>query len=574
MRRKPKKNQNRQTKTGCRQPVRNAVSYRRIGVVVLMAASVGFTGCQTFKLPGNPFAGRFAKSKIPVPRLPSFGKLPTPKFGNIARAIKTPAQQISSVGTSIASAKRQPPPPPSRKFDSALTDEKLAQSNPTQKFTPDFDAANDAAGELTAAQKRFKEALAGNQQPTANLTASKKPAGLWGDYQADPANSPSVNNIEELAKVNRQLYDQYGKLTTSKSSSKLSESFDPKSFAAKATNADIAKTNESVAELKSQLEKMKARGTGTSDEFSIPSRSAVELAGSAPPVPIEVKPEVQVNKGFGRQIQLKPASDLAVRGTVNIPDPTAPANVLRASATDIPGLIKPLEVAGPGKYSTTQFGNYASNKVDPLELPTGNRLPKGDDELVANKFVQTMNQQKIPTLTATASANKFDMPLPREVSEASLAAIAENARDAAEATPTKITFQNPIVHTPVKMPQQIAPLAPAAVKPAPPVDAFAGITATPTTPTPSSAFRLPVTQSPRVTRNQFFNRPIESSAPLNVAAAPIERVAKAPAQEFAPMSIMQQPEAASTALPAGLVTGDSSYAPGSVVRPQNESLWR
>ena len=539
-----------------------------------MAASIGFTGCQTFRFPANPFAGKMAK--LPVPRLPSLGKLPTPKFGNIARAIKTPAQQITSAGTSIASAKRQPPPPPSRKFDSALTDEKLAQASPTEKkFTPDFKSAAGADSDLTPAQKRFKEAVAGNQKAKTNLTANNNAGGgLWSDYQADPANSPSANSIEDLAKVNRQLYDQYGKLTTGNKSPKLSESFNPKSFAAKATNADIEKTNQSVAELKTQLERLKARGTGTSDDFSIPSRSAVELAGSAPSAPIEVKPEVQVNKGFGKQIQLKPANDLANQGTVRIPDPTAPANVLRASA-NIPGLIQPTEIAGPGKYSATQFGGYASNKVDPLELPTGSRLPESNDDLVANKFVEEMNQQEIPTLTATPKPKSIEMPLPRKVSEASLAAIAENVRVAAEATIPKVTFQNPIVQTPVKMPQQVAPLAPAALPPAPPVSTVATVA------TPSSAFQLPATQSPRVTRNQFFNRPIESAAPLNVAAAPlnvpaepIERVAKTPSRDFAPMSIMQETESAATALPAGLVTGDSTYAPGSVVRPQNESLWR
>ena len=486
-------------------------------------------------------------AKLPVPKLPSFGKLPTPKFGNIARAIKTPAQQITSAGTSIASAKKQPPPPPSRKFDSALTDEKLAQANLTEKkFTPDFNSAMDAdqntGGELTAAQKRFKEAVAGNKKVEPNAIASNNAGGLWNDYQADPANSPSTNNLKELAKVNHQLYDQYGKLTTSSSSPKLSEPFDPKSFAAKATNADIEKTNQSVAELKAQLEKMKARGTGTSDDFSIPSRSAVELAGSAPLKPIEVKPEVALHKGFGKQIQLKPASDLEMRGTVTVPDPTAPANVLRASA-NIPGLVQPTEIAGPGKYSTTQFGDYASNKVDPLELPTGNRLPDSNEDLVANEFVESMNRQEIPTLTATTKANNIEMTLPREVSEASLAAIAENARVAAEVAPPKITFQNPIKHTPVKMPQQVAPLAIASTPPAPPVATMAAVAE----PTPSSAFNLPATQSPRVTRNQFFNRPIESAAPLNVeAVAPKERVAKAPIQEFAPMSIMQQPESAAT----------------------------
>ncbi|MDB4766383.1 hypothetical protein OAG71_01710 [bacterium] len=572
MRRKPKHTENHPPKTDCHQSVGTPVSYRRWGVAILMAASVGFTGCQTFRFPANPFAGKLSKTRLPVPKLPSLSKLPTPNFSNIARAIKTPAQQVTSARTSIASAKNQPPPPPSRKFDSALTDEKFElATNAEKKFTPDFKTSNsvgqDASGELTAAQKRFKEAVTSNQKAKPNLNASNNTGGgLWGDYQPDPANSPSVNNIEDLAKVNRQLYDQYGKLTTSNSSSKLSEPFDPKSFATKATNADIEKTNESVAELKAQLEKMKARGTGTSDEFSIPSRSAVELAGSAPLAPIETEPELQVHKGFGKQIQLKAANDLANRGTVNIPDPTAPANVLRASASEIPGLIQSTDIAGPGKYSATQFGGYGSNKVNPLELPTGNRLPESDDELVANKFVETMNQQEIPTLTATPKANNFEMPLPREVSEASLSALAENARVAAEAAPPKVTFQNPIVHTPVKMPQQVTPLAPATT----PVATFANVAKA----TPSSAFQIPATQTTQVTRNQFFQRPIESSAPLNVAAAPIERVAEAPAQEFAPMSIMQQPESASTALPAGLVTGDSTYAPGSVVRPQNESLWR
>lgn len=524
-----------------------------------------------------------------MPKLPSLAKLPKPKFGNIARAIATPAQQVTSgaKSTSIASATRQPPPPPARKFDSAATDRQLAQALETKKkFTPDVTAdASEANGELTAAQKRFKEAIAKSQKPKTDLVAQKNTnGGLWGDYRPDTApsasNNATVNDIEDLAQINRNLYDQYGKLTTVASSPKLSQPIDASVFAAKVSDADIEKTNESVAELKAQLEKLKARGRGTSDEFSIPSRSAVELAGSAPLAPIKNEPAPPLHKGFGKKIQLKPASDLANQGVVRIADPTAPANVLRASASEIPGLIQPTQVAGAGKYSATQFGGYTSNDVDPSQLPTGNRLPPGDDELVDNQFVASMNQQEIPTLTATATPKSFEMPLPRAVSEASLAAIAENARVAAEMPQPKITFQNPIEQTPVAMPQavalnsQVEPVVPVASSVPPAPTAPSASAATMAAAAPVSAFQLPATESPRVMRNQFFQRAIEASAPLNVPAAPAERVAELSQQDFSPMSIMQQPEPSATALPADLVTGDSTYAPGSVVKPQDESLWR
>ncbi len=547
-----------------------------------MTATVGFTGCQTFRFPANPFAGaKLPGARLPIPRLPSLAKLPKPNFGNIANAVRTPAQQaISSSSTAIASSKRQPPPAPSRKFDSTSTDEKLAESLRTKGDTQsDFSVAkNDTSPELTPAQKRFKEALAKQKTQNRDAVAKSNPnPGLWGDYKPDStpssSNNLSANNLEDLAKVNRGLYDQYGKLTTGKSSPKLSEPFDPKMFAAKVSASDVTKQDASVAELKSQLEKLKARGSGSSDEFSIPTRTAIEIAGTAPKTESKIaQAEAKLHKGFGGSAQLKPANSYAAqRGTVNIPDPTAPTNVLRASADQIPGLIQATNIEGPGKYSTTSYGGYAENKVNPSELPTGSLLPQSSDDLVENEFVKAKQQPEIPTLTATAKPKKIDLPLPREVSEASRVALAERARAAQAAPKPKITFQNPIQQQPIAMPQQNTPLVPAspALPPATTVANTPAISA----PAAVSAFNLPATQSPRVTRNQFFSSPLEASAPLNTPAAPAERVAKAKPKFNLP-SILSKPEPATTALPADLVTGDSTYAPGSVVRPQSESLWR
>jgi hypothetical protein len=558
-----------------------------------MTATVGFSGCQTFRFPANPFAGaKLPGARIPVPRLPSLGKFPKPNFGNIASAIKTPAQQaINSSGNSIASANKQPPPAPNRKFDSTATDEKLAQSiraggkaSAEGTTEPDFSIAkSDTNGELTPAQKRFKQALAKQRDKNSDLAAkansnskSNSNADLWSDYRPDASpsssNSLPANSAQELAKVNRGLYDQYGKLTTGSSSPKLSEPFDPKSLADKSSDGGSAKTDQSIAGLRSQLEQLKARGSGNSDGYSVPTRTALEIAGTAPQTPAAT-PQVKLHKGFGGSAQLKSASNLANRGTVSIPDPTAPTNVLRASADEIPGLVQVTNVAEAGKYSATRFGGFAGNNTQPSELPTGSLLPQnsaGSEDLVANKFVQKTEPLKLPTLTATAESKPIEMALPRPVSEASLAALAENARAAEAAPKPKITFQNPIQQMAITMPQQAIP----DVSASPATPAATTLATTTAVSTPAvSAFNLPATRSPRVTKNQFFSRPIQASAPLNTPAAPVQRVAQVQ-QDTAPLSIMNQPESAATALPAGLVTGDSTYAPGSVVKPQNESRWR
>ncbi len=542
-----------------------------------MTATVGFTGCQTFRFPANPFAGaKFPGARLPIPRLPSLAKLPKPNFGNIANAVRTPAQQaISSSSTSIASAKRQPPPAPNRKFDSTSTDEKLAESLRLKgDAKSDFSVAkSDADAELTPAQKRFKQALSKQQAQNSNFAAKTNPnPGLWGDYKPDStpssSNNLAANNIQDLAKVNRGLYDQYGKLTTGSSSPKLGEPFDPKTFAAKASKSDTEETDRSVAQLKAQLEKLKARGSGNSDEFSVPTRTAIEIAGAAPRTPTK-DAEAKLHKGFGGSDQLKPSSSYVNRGTVNIPDPTAPTNVLRASADQIPGLVQATNVVGPGKYSATSFGGYAENKVKPSELPTGSLLPQSGEDLVANDFVKA-KQLDIPTLSATAKPKVIDVPLPREVSDASLAALAEKARAAEAAPKPKVTFQNPIQQKSIAMPQQTAPVVSAS-------PAMAPATTVANTPSVStaaaSAFNIPATQSPRVTRNQFFGSPLEASAPLGRQSTPAARVARA-GQEFSMPGILSKPEPAATALPAGLLTGDSTYAPGSVVKPKSEPLWR
>ena len=532
-----------------------------------------------FRFPANPFAGaKLPGARLPVPKLPSLARLPKPNFGNIANAVRTPAQQaisssVSASAPAVASAKRQPPPAPNRKFDSTSTDEKLAKSLQSKgsNTKSDFSVAKgDANAELTPAQKRFKNALSEQQAKNRDVAAKTNPnAGLWSDYRPDStpssSNNLSANQIEDLAKVNRGLYDQYGKLTTGNSSPKLSEPFDPKLFAAKAKESAAEKTDQSIAGLKSQLEKMKARGAGTSDEFSVPSRSAIEIAGTAPRT-LANKAEISLHKGFGDSDKFKPAVSLANSGTVNIPDPTAPANVLRASANQIPGLVQATNVAGPGKYSSTNLGGYAANNIKPSDLPTGGSLPENTEDLVENEFVKQKQQHEIPTLSATAKPESpLEMPLPREVSDASLAALAENARAAEAAPQPKITFQNPIQQKSIQMPQQSAPVVLGSPS-MPPATTVADTTAV-------SAFNLPATRSPRVTKNQFFGSPMQAAAPLKTPAASGDRVAEVQ-QAFSSQSIMSNSNSATTALPEGITTGESSYAPGSVVKPQAESRWR
>ena len=587
MRPRPSKIKNKQINSTSAKPKRR---WQRLGLAALIAASVGVTGCQTFRLPGNPFANsRMGLSKLPVPRLPSLAKLPKPNFGNIKRSITTPTQEVissSNMSTSIANAKKQPPPPPARVFESSATDQKIAlaeANSPKVAPKPAFDfssAASDANTEMTSAQKRFKEALSGNPTTSSNLASasSAKPlpnSSLWGDYQPDrgpsSSNNPVVNRVADLAKVNHKLYDQYGKLRSSKTA-KLSDPMDTKMFAAKISGAEIEKTNQSVADLRTQLEKMKTRGAGSSDDFTLPTRSAVELAGSAP-IKIEEKVEVPNFKGFGDDARFSRSQELASNRTVNIPDPTAPKNVLRASTNQTPGLVKTVEIAGPGQYQSTSgkpYRGYATTTA-PKDLPTGNLLPAGGDERVANEFVQAMNQQEIPTLTATPKS--FEMPLQREVSDASLAAIELNKRAAAAVPPPKISYQKPFAGTKVLMPNKPA-AQPASFVAAP----VAAPVATPAVSAPPSAFQMPATQTVRVTKNQFFNRPIESSAPLQMPAMSGERVAQASktvettAQGM--MSILPKSSGSTSDLPESLISGSGDYAPGSVVRPQSEPLWR
>ena len=132
MRRKPTTNRKISTLSDRVAPATG--TWKRLGIAVLMSASVGLTGCQMFRFPANPFAGaKLPGARLPVPKLPSLARLPKPNFGNIANAVRTPAQQaisssVSASAPAVASAKRQPPPAPNRKFDSTSTDEKLAKS--------------------------------------------------------------------------------------------------------------------------------------------------------------------------------------------------------------------------------------------------------------------------------------------------------------------------------------------------------------------------------------------------------------------------------------------------------------
>lgn len=573
----------------------------RTTLALLMAATVGLSGCQTFRFPGNPFAGgRLSSAKLPLPKLPSFAKLPKPNFGNIARAVRTPSEQvIASNNTSIASAKRQPPPPPSRKFDSTSTDQQMAKSEKVSggsgtKSAGSADTSGDfltgARGNnsstdvaLTDAQKRFKDALSGKLSAKSDSpsdrqsdTATNSGAGLWRDYRPDPASSiagsSSVQQVQDLAKVNRNLYDQYGKLNTGNSSSKLSEPLDAKMLAAKISQKEIDKTNQSVANLKQELERIKTRGSGSSDDFSLPVRSALEIAGSAAPVVRDDEPETPVYKGFGSKVTLSPSqenSNLANEGTVRIARSGSRVNVLRATPRQIPGLVPTIEIGGSDKYAATQFGRYetkggSAKKSQSKDFQTPDASTVADD-FQANQFVEKMNDQQIPTLTAKPSSKAFEMPLPREVSEASLAAIRENQKAAAAAPMPQVTHQNPIQQTPVAMtPMQssfvpTAPVAPTSQSPL--VGQVPQSTA--------SAFQIPTTRTARIMNNPFYRPPSETSAPVGVAD--VQRVAELTETTIAEPAPVAEVKEVATDLPSSLITGDSAYSPGSVVRPQTDT---
>lgn len=572
----------------------------RAGLAMLMAATVGLTGCQTFGFPGNPFAGgRLPVAKLPLPKLPSFAKLPKPNFGNIARAVRTPSEQVVAPNSpSIASAKRQPPPPPSRKFDSTATDQQLAQSEKVSggsgtKFAATSDAGTAAGGDfqpdarrsagntdvaLTDAQKRFKDALSGKLASNADKTTGPSTAaGLWGDYRPDPTiatpGSPSIETVQDLAKVNRNLYDQYGKLSTGSSSSKLSEPLDAKMLAAKISQKEIDKTNQSVANLKRELERIKTRGSGNSDDFSLPPRSALEIAGTAPPAPRQDEPETPVYKGFGTQVALSPIrenSDLADQGPVRIAHSKAHVNVLRATPRQIPGLVPTIEIEGSSKYAATQFGGYGNKDANTADAGNAQsealaaaQPPSSRSDFQASQFVEKMNDQEIPLLTATPTSKTFEMPLPREVSEASLAAIRENELAAAQAPMPQVTLQNPIQHTPVAMtPRQTTVATAVEVLPQSPTVQAPQSTA--------AAFQIPTTQFRRVVNNPFY-RPSNNTIDQATVESSEVRVADANSDAMANPEAPAGAEQRTTDLPRSLMTDDNAYAPGSVVRPQTDT---
>jgi hypothetical protein len=556
-----------------------AAALGKVGVAVLMATTVGLSGCQTFRLPGNPFAGgKLPMAKLPLPKLPSLAKLPKPNFGNFARAVRAPSEQFTSANNpSIASAKRQPPPPPARKFDSSSTDEKIVDTMTTPDRQNGFEGSEDfnpntgAQATLTDAQKRFRKALAGQLGAKDSTTNDSQPKGLWSDYQPDtPAEFNSnlpVTRIEELAKVNRNLYDQYGKLNTGQTkSSKLSEPFDPKMFAAKVSNEELEKTNRSVAKLKSELEKIRTRGVGSSDQFTVPARSALEIAGAAPLAPVQEEPKVPLFKGFGDNVELGAKTKTTVNvesvntGTVNIPHPRAHLNVLRARPSQIPGLVQPIEIRGGRNYASTQF-NQLKAEIDSGELPlTTDSDSEADWE--QSKFVEKMNQRQIPTLTATATGETFEMPLPREVSEASIEAIEENQRIAAATPAPKIVFREHDQATIASANQSTEQSQKMVGQPAAVSQNDLG----------SSELQVPTAGFARVQSNPFYQPAVEPTAPATRPA--VEPLVVAANPDLPSLSIMPEAEKRSTNLPESIVTGQSNYAPGSVVQPQGQPLWR
>ncbi len=570
---------------------------------------VGFTGCQRTQFPSNPFAGKLPSlpmpkllsgklqaprvqpiaSKLPVPKLPS---LPRPNFGNLARTIRTPAAEA------IAARSNQPLATPAKIFDTSSADKQLAAAKMPKEVKSSLDRARKAAeasrDAIKTQQSDFNSAVANTTassgddlfskiktKPSSSATlAGKRPnnGGLWGDYEAKASSGSSNKNkgdfnngdFEELAKVNPRLYDQYGKLTTSNGGSdskdvanKTKKNFDfqpdnmpNKQLATKYGNATDKVSSENpqaeIASLRSQLMELRSRGEGTSDQLKIPHRSAFDIAGLAPAKPDAKKPELPIHRGFGDAASLGNRQQ-----TVQIPDPTAPPNILRAAAPPTPGMVATLEIKGQS--------NQAAADTPAEELPVGNTLSaklKSSESLVSenmvnNDFVGLQNtdssketdQNSIPMLRGIAKETAPNMELPRQLSQASLDAL-EAAKQAKlkqplpevnkKSVPLVGGFENPKIASNQLQPLETQPMQ--------------------TFQQPSNAFpghfqAQPPSRQQQVTTNQFFNR--AATEPPKKAESST-RVAEA--QSFSP------------SLPEGLTTGDGTYSPGSV-RTLEKKLW-
>lgn len=584
-------------------------------VTLAVICGLGFSGCQRAHFPNNPFAGKIPSlpvpkmfagklkapqvqpigGRLPVPKLPSMSNFPRPNFGNLVRTVRTPAADA------MASRSNQPPEAPARNFDTSSADKQIAAGRMPADVKSKLDLARKAAeasrDAVDTAQTDFNSAVAGTKAPSretpssdslfskiktkptapsAKQTASSSSTGnLWGDYQPDtrPGSSNRASGgLEDLAKVNPRLYDRYGKLTSGNGSpsgqfvatnTKKDFDFQPVSAPEAKTNQLTDKTSSdnpdaTIAGLRSQLMELRSRGSGSSDQFKLPPRSAFAIAGVAPVKPVVKKPEQPLHRGFGNADSFGDRTQ-----TVSIPDPTAPANVLRAAAPKTPGLVATKEIKS--SFSKTDSTTAAS------ELPVGNVLSNQlksstsasqNESMVSNDFVGSPSDTKDspsdtkdeapPMLRASASEQVLNLELPRQLSQASLDALEQAKQDRLNLPLPEINqTSGPLIggtSNPKVAPTQFQP---------------------PSTPT-QQAFRPATTAFPghfqtqapaqqqQVTSNQFFNRAATQRPATETIAKPTTRVAEA--------------KPLSASLPEGLTTGDGTYSPGSV-RGLEKKLW-
>ena len=591
-----------------RLPQQTKPSRKLIKCAVLMICGLGLVGCQRAQFPSNPFAGKLpsplhnlSSNRLPRPKLPSLANFPRPNFRNLVRPATTPA------AVAIAAQTNSSPPPPARSFDTNQAEQQIAAGQMPSSIKSKLEQARleaeksraDLGSELSSAQKDFNSAISSTENKSggdffAKVNPKQSSAGtqrgtngLWGDYKPDTrpgSSNVSSDGIGELAKVNHGLYDRYGKLTTPNNkdfaaTNKTDFGFkppqSPSDFATEKVSSD--KPDETLDGLRKQLMALRSRGSGTSDQMKFPERSAVELAGVAPPAPNK-EPEPSLHRGFGKDNALELGK---IQQTVSIPDPTAPTNVLRAAVPAPRGLLSSTPV-------DTGYRSTSSKSVDSSSLPFGNALSNqlknasNDDKMVSNDFVAS---KAPPTLQASTKPKTLELDLPRQLSAASLEAlaVAEEARKN-QPVPQVIQERGPLAGG-ISNPNIGSVATESFASPKLANQNFAP----PTTP-PVSAFQSPFQQpvysnrTQQVTSNQFFNRAAQPAAaqpaaaqPASVAPAPSPepvRVAEAP--NFGgglSVGSVQTPFETATQLPAAIKTGDGSYAPGSVRGLDKKQLW-
>ncbi len=581
--------------------MRSQHTKKLLSAALAVLFSIGTTDCVEAQ---NPFAGKLPS--LPLPKIlrgkrqtpivkPLANKLPTlprPNFGNLARTIRTPAAEA------IASRSSQPLATPAKIFDTSLADEQLAAAKMPRDVKSSLERARKAAeasrDAINTEQSAFNSAVANTKASSSDDLFSKiktKPkattaklaskssnsGGLWGDYESKTnadGSAKASGDIEALAKVNPRLYDRYGKLTTTEGGTDsqfvaktTKKNFDfqpddmPNTQLAKKYGSAIDKVSSdnseaTIASLRSQLMELRSRGAGTSDQLKIPHRSAFDIAGVAPVEPVAKEPELPIHRGFGDAAALGDGQP-----TVVVPDPTAPPNILRATAPPTPGMVATLEIKGQSNdvAANTPAEDLPVGNTLSAKLKSSNGLASQSESMVNNDFVGLQNvdadidvdQDSIPMLRGTAKEKVPSMELPRQLSQASLDALEAAKQEKLnqplpevnkKSAPLVGGFANPKIAA--NQLQSSATQAPQTFQ-------------QPSTAFPGHFHSRPTGRQQQVTTNQFFNR-AAVDAPKKTEPESTTRVAEA---QLLPPS-----------LPEGLTTGDSTYSPGSV-RSLEKKLW-